>query len=175
MLVLFAAVGLVLVLVIAAVAIGRESQRLAAQAPRPVFDLAEALPWVAERLPFDVSAVLSYEDVERILRWHLDHVDQIESGDADGQAPGMPPPPFSVVGEQEALEAVLARAASGGFDYTPAQVKAVLEAELAYLQLIGAIGPGESAIPPEHSGTGGSAGDTMSVPEKGGGPAEQTL
>lgn len=153
MLVVFAAVGLVMVLVIAAVAIGRESQRLAAQSPRPVFDLGEALPWVAEQLPFEVSAQLSYDDVDRILRWHLEHLEQIDGDGPEGQPPGMPPAPFSVVGENEALEAVLARASSGGFDYTPIQVKAVLEANLEYLQLIGAMSSGESPIPPEHSGT----------------------
>lgn len=146
MLVAFAAVGLLVVLVIAAVAVGRESNRLAAQAPRPVFDLDEAVAWVAEQLPFEVSAVLSHDDVSRILRWNLEHLQ--EGGQADATSAGdsdLPPSPLSVVEEQEAVQQVLDRAAAGGLDLTASQVEAVLEAQLAYLDLIGAVGPAEPA------------------------------
>lgn len=153
MLVVFAAVGLVVVFVIAAVAIGRESNRLAAQAPRPVFDLDEAGAWVAEQLPFEVSAVLSHDDVGRILRWNLAHLQDAGSDDATG--PGdraLPPSPFSVVEEGEAVGHVLRTASSGGFDYTVGQVQAVLAAQLAYLDMIGAMGPAESINPLEIDG-----------------------
>jgi hypothetical protein len=153
MLVVFAAVGLVVVFVIAAVAIGRESNRLSAQAPRPVFDLDEAVAWVAEQLPFEVSAVLSHDDVSRILRWNLEHLQDAGSTDDLGSLdPTLPPSPFSVVGEQEAVERVLARSAPGGFDFTSSQVGAVLEAQLAYLELIGAMGPAETRNLPERDG-----------------------
>lgn len=153
MLVAFAVVGLVLVFVIAAVAVGRESNRLSAQAPRPVFDLDEAVAWVAEQLPFEVSAVLSHDDVSRILRWNLEHLQ--ESGPTDGAEahdPALPPSPMSVVGEQEALDRVLARAATEDVDYTSSQLRAVLQAQLAYLDRIGAMGPAETAGVPESDG-----------------------
>jgi hypothetical protein len=153
MLVIFAAVGLVAVFVIAAVAVGRESSRLSAQAPRPVFDLDEAVAWVAEQLPFEVSAVLSHEDVSHILRWNLEYL--LEAGSTHDPAsddPALPPSPMSVVGEQQAVEHVLARAASAGSEFTPSQVGAVLEAQLAYLDLIGARGPAEVAGAPETDG-----------------------
>jgi len=155
MLVLFAAVGLVAVLLIAAVAVGRESSRLSAQAPRPVFDLDEAVAWVAEQLPFEVSAVLSHEEVSHILRWNLEFL--LDAGspfddDADSNDPALPPSPMSVVGEREAVEHVLAQAASAGSEFTSAQVGAVLEAQLAYLDLIGARGPAEAAGAPETDG-----------------------
>lgn len=149
MLVVFAAMGLIAVLVIAAVAIGRESNRLAAQSPRPVFDLDEAVAWVAEQLPFEVSAVLSHDDVGRILRWNLEHLQQAGASGGPGSGdPALPPSPLSVVEESEAVGHVLERAAPEGFAYTVAQVHAVLGAQLAYLDLIGAVGPAESSNPP---------------------------
>ncbi|CAN5217156.1 hypothetical protein BH24ACT1_BH24ACT1_11610 [soil metagenome] len=152
MLVIFAAVGLVVVFVIAAVAIGRESHRLSAQSPRPVFDLDEAVTWVAEQLPFEVSAVLSHDDVDCILHWHLEHLRRVQAEVPGGDGTGLPPSPFSVVGEQEVVERLLAQASADGFDYTLGQVQAVLEAELAYLELIGAMGPAEPTNLSEHGG-----------------------
>ncbi len=54
-----------------------------------------------------------------------------------------------VVGGAETVDFVLARAEAVGSSYTPAQVHAVLDAQMAYLQTIGAIGPvtGEGSSP----------------------------
>ena len=152
MLVVFAVVGLLVVFVIAAVAIGRESHRLSGQAPRPVFDLDEAVAWVAEQLPFEVSAVLSHDDVYRIMRWHLENLQPVHAQEPGGDDPGLPPSPFSVVSEEEAVDALLARASAEGFDYSSDQVQAVLAAELSYLELIGAMGPAELTNHPESGG-----------------------
>lgn len=180
MLVVFAAVALVVVFVIAAVVIGRESNRLSVEAPRPVFDLDEAVTSVADRVPFEVSAVLSHDDVRRMLRWNLADL-QAAAATAEGVAGAagtLPPSPLTVMGEDEAVAAVQARAEAEGCEYTDDQVRAVLDAHLTYLQLIGAVGQAE----PDEADSGRKItgdllvrGDTMSGPEKGGGPAEQTL
>ena len=149
MLVIFAVVGLLVVFLIAAVAIGRESHRLSGQAPRPVFDLDEAVAWVAEQLPFEVSAVLSHDDVDRIMRWHLEHLQRVHAEEPGRDDPRLPPSPFSVVGEEEAVDGLLVRASAEELDYTSDQVRAVLAAELSYLELIGAMGPAELANFPE--------------------------
>ncbi len=145
MLALFAALALVLVFVIAAVVIGRESNRLAGEAPRPVFDIDEAVEWVAAQLPFEVSAVLSHDDVRHILRWNLDHLAGLGLSEAppsrQGQEGVSAPDELIVVGGGEAVEAVLARAMESGRDLDAEQVAAVLEAQLAYLEAIGAVGP----------------------------------
>src|SRR5438270_3855786 len=72
MAVVFAVLVLALVFGIAAAVIGREARRLDAVPPRPVFDLDEAVAWVAEHLPFEVSAVLSHDDVRQIITWNLE-------------------------------------------------------------------------------------------------------
>ena len=55
-----------------------------------------------------------------------------------------------VVGGAETVNFVLMRAQSAGFAYTPAQVHAVLDAQMTYLEAIGAIGPvaGQEGEPP---------------------------
>jgi len=63
-----------LVMAVAAGAIGREARRLDALPPRAVFDLEEAVQWVAEHLPEEVTARLSYDDVRRVLDLSLDHL-----------------------------------------------------------------------------------------------------
>src|SRR5437899_10387466 len=58
---------------IAAFVIGREARKLDSAPPQPVFDIEEAVAWVADHLPFDVSAVLTYDDVRRIIDWNLEY------------------------------------------------------------------------------------------------------
>src|SRR6187397_2933660 len=72
--VLLAVVAAVLVVVIALVAVGREAFTLSAQPKQALFDLEEAVEFVADRLPDEVTAVLTYDDVRSILRWHLEYL-----------------------------------------------------------------------------------------------------
>lgn len=122
--------AVVIVFVIAAVAIGREGARLAAQAPRPVFDMDEAVEWIGDRLPFDVGAQLTHDDVRQILQWSLDHL-QVAPDDE------------VVIGEATSLAYVLVRARSASFEWTEHQIQTVLDTQLAYLEAIGAMGPAE--------------------------------
>jgi hypothetical protein len=127
------------VFAIAAVLVGREARRLDAVPPRPVFDIGEAVEYVAEHLPFDVSAVLSFDDVRRIIDWNLEFF-RTKGVSGNGHSPEPTDEPV-VVGGAETVDFVLRRAQAGGFDYSAAQVHAVLEAQMAYLEAIGAIGP----------------------------------
>ena len=72
--VIYGFVAVAIVFAIAAVVIGREARRLDAVPPQPTFDLDEAVQWVAENLPFEVSAVLSHDDVRRIIVAILDEL-----------------------------------------------------------------------------------------------------
>ena len=133
------------VFAIAAVVVGREARRLDAVAPNPTFDLGEAVEWVADHLPFEVSAVLSHDDVRQIIDWNLEYfrTKGVAGNGHSGQAAGK-----VVVGGAETVDYVLRRAANQGQTYTAAQVHAVLEAQMTYLEAIGAIGP---EAPPEET------------------------
>lgn len=126
-----------LVLAIAAGAIGREARRLDAVPPRAVFDLDEAVEYVAEHLPGDVTAVLSFEEVRALLDFGIDHLRGLGVAGRTGERIEGE----VVVSEDAALAAVLHRAHEAMLDVTPYQVQQVLGAQLAYLHSISAVGP----------------------------------
>jgi hypothetical protein len=138
MVVVYAFLVAAVVFSIAAVVIGREARRLDAVPPRPVFDLDEAVTWVSEHLPYEVGAVLSHDDVRRIIDWNLEFFrTKGVSGNGHTAVPETP----VIVGGAETVDYVLARAAIAGDPFTAAQVHAVLDAQMTYLEAIGAIGP----------------------------------
>jgi hypothetical protein len=126
------------VFAIAAVVVGREARRLAAQPRRPVFDFEDAVAWVCRHVGDAVAAVLSPDDVRRILHWHLEYF-RLKGVSANGSRPSADRP--VVVGGAETVDFVLSRAEAVGSPYTSAQIHAVLDAQMAYLQTIGAVGP----------------------------------
>lgn len=137
---LVAVAALLVVFAIAAAVVGRETSRLDDEAPRPVFDLDEAVDWVAADLPFEVSAQLSHGEARQLLTWSLDHLaTPLVPGERGGPSSAEP----SVVTAAETVEHVLARARSAGLACSASQVEAVLEAQLGYLRAIGAMGPPE--------------------------------
>ena len=138
MVVLFAFIVVAVVFAIAAVVIGREARRLDSVPHRPVFDMDEAVAWVSDHLPFDVSAVLSHADVRNIIDWNLEYF-RSKGVSGNGSSPHLDGP--VVVGGAETVDFVLARAQQVGTSYTAAQVHAVLDAQMTYLEAIGAIGP----------------------------------
>jgi len=137
MVVLYVVIALAVVFLIAAALIGREARRLDAEPPRAVFDIDEATEWVANHLPFEVSAVLTYADVRRILEWNLEFLR------AKGMStPERPLPEGSiVVGPEEVADFVMSRARAIDSPYSEDQVAAVLDAQFGYFDAIGAIGP----------------------------------
>lgn len=126
-----------LVLVIAAGAIGREARRLDSLPPRAVFDLDAAVEFVAERLPDDVTAELSYEQVRRLLEHGIDHLRGLGVAGRTGERVEGE----VVVSESAAVGAVLEQAVDEGLGVTAHQVRQVLACQLAYLQEISAVGP----------------------------------
>jgi hypothetical protein len=132
------AITAVLVFVIAAVTIGRVVGRLSVEPPVSVFDEDEAVEWIADRLPFEVAAALSHDDVRHLVLWHLEYF--ASEGVATETAFAELPDAVVVV-DDESLAYVLGRATEAGLEVDDVQVVAVLEVEQAYLEAIGAIGP----------------------------------
>jgi len=134
----------VAVVVIALVAVGRETFRLRTQPKQAHFDLEEAVEFVADRLPDDVTAILSYDDVRSILRWHLEYLRDRGVPARRDLVDGGP----VVVEDDEGIAWVLGKADEVGMDVTDAEVAVVLETELEYFEAIGAIG-GAVPEPPD--------------------------
>jgi hypothetical protein len=126
------------VFVVAAVLVGREASRLAGEPPRPVFDVPEAVSWIGERLPFETAARLSHDDVRQIVLWSLDHLRLTALADGASDV---------LVADADTAAFVMERAAESGLDWSQSDVLAVLDAQAAYLEVIGAAGQQES--PPD--------------------------
>src|SRR5262245_13529697 len=63
------------VVVIGLLAVGRVTFTLADEPRRSLYDLDEATQFVGDSLSYETSAQLSYDEVKRILRWHLDYLE----------------------------------------------------------------------------------------------------
>ena len=138
MTIVYILIALALAFAIAAAVIGREARRLDAEPPRPVFDPDEAVEWVANHLSFEIGAELTHDDVRRIIGWNLEF---FRSKGLSGNGSSLHVETPLVIGGAETVAYVLQKAAAAGADYRPDHVHAVLEAQMSYLEAIGAIGP----------------------------------
>ena len=132
--------AVVAVFVIALIVIGREARRLAAKPPGRVFEFEDAVAWVCDHVGPDVAAVLSPDDVRQILNWHLEFF-RMKGVSSNGHTSDSDGP--VVVSGAETVDFVMMKAEAAGSPYTPAQIHAVLDAQMGYLEDIGAVGPVE--------------------------------
>ena len=134
---LFALLAAALVFAVAAAAIGRVTTELGKEIYRPRFDLTQAVAFVAEALPAEEAGELTHDDVRRLLSWHVDHLEAVGVVLEEGEpTEGVP---VALAGESS-IAALTVRARREGHEYSEAHIRAVIAAEVAYLQAIGAIG-----------------------------------
>jgi len=134
----FGILAAAIVFAIAAVVIGREARRLAGKPPGRVFEFEDAVSWVCDHVGDDVAAVLSPDDVRQILNWHLEYF-RMKGVSSNGSSAR--PESQVVVSGAETVDFVLKQAEVKGAAYTPEQVHAVLDAQMTYLEQIGAVDP----------------------------------
>ena len=148
---LIAAVGLAAVVAIALASVGIAVGRLEHETVPAVYRLSDAVDYVADRLPDEVTARISYDDVRTVLGWHLDWFASVGLSTSHGQELGDPAvavDDMAVADTDAACDAVVARSLQeDGPD--PVDVVCILEAQLAYLDEIGALSAGE---PPAQQG-----------------------
>ena len=140
---LFVVLAAVTTFVIAAVAVGSTTAQLAVRSRRSVYDIEEAVVFVADRLPAEVTAQIGYDDVRAVLGWNLDYLQA--KGIASARTADDPGSGLIVVGDAEPLAWILGRVDEAqtpapGAEVTDEQVAAILQANLAYEVSIGAIG-----------------------------------
>jgi flavin-dependent dehydrogenase len=137
----FAVIAAGLVFAIAAGTIGREAHRLDAVAPRAVYQLDEAVDFVADRLPPESQARLTPAEVDELLRAHLRWMH--EQGLQPDRAVDARQTIDGVVISEDALVAyLLDEAERVGVDLLDdVDAVNVVDAHLAYFEAIGAVGP----------------------------------
>ncbi|MCU1453278.1 MAG: hypothetical protein JWN46_1424 [Acidimicrobiales bacterium] len=134
---LFVVLAALLVVGIGLVVLGRETGTLAARPRSAVFELEEAVEFIADDLPVEVASQISHGDVRWVLQRDVDLLEEATSDDASG---------IQVVDEDAAIARILAAAEAERRDLSDAAVVAVLDSRLRYLAAIGALGP-EAAGP----------------------------
>jgi hypothetical protein len=139
----FAVLAAVLTFAIAAGTIGREAHRLDAVAPRAVYNLDEAVDFVADRLPAESQARLTPDEVESLLIAHLQwlHEQGLQPDKAVDHRQDITD--RQVVISDDALVAFLLGAAEEAGVELLDDVDAVnvVDAHLRYFEAIGAVGP----------------------------------
>ena len=131
-----------LVFAIAAAIIGREARRLDSVAPRVVYELEQATQFVADNLPSEAQARLTYAELRKLLVFHMRwlHDQGLQpSGVVDRRQDIVD----EVVIDEQTLTAYLLDAAEKNNIEILDDVDAVhvVKAHLKYFDAIGAIGP----------------------------------
>ena len=126
-------VAAVVIVVVAFVAVGHAVGRTEAMPAQIVVDVHEAIEFCAEALPDEVTAELSYDELRRLLRLHLEWI-QAYHWSPEGSDAG------PIVFEQfDALDYVMERMAVTDLDVPRGYAAAVIQAHSDYLQVMGAV------------------------------------
>lgn len=133
------ALGAIATLVVALVSVGSVTRLLSTRPRRRLYDLEEAVVYVAERLPGEITAALSYEDVQEVLYAHCQYLGQ--KGVASGRIAEDVHPDLVVVSDDEPIAFVLGKMEEQDREVPDEYVAEILEVEQGYYHLIGAIGP----------------------------------
>lgn len=135
-------VGTLLVAAVALVAVARVSVELEGTAAPALLEIDDAVEVVAESLPFEVSAVVSHDDVGRVIGWVLEWFDQLGLASDFGEELGgeWVAGERVVVDEVGAAEHAVARSLSEGSDLDPVHVTVIVDSFVGYLRDIGAVG-----------------------------------
>lgn len=98
-----------------------------------VIDAQEAIEFCAEALADEVTAVMSYDDLRRLLRLHLEWIQAYHWAP---ESPNMAPIVFE---EFDPISYIQERADTVGLVVDPGHIKAVVDAHSAYLRVVGAL------------------------------------
>jgi hypothetical protein len=140
--IVFALIAAAVVFAIAAGAVGREAHRLDAVAPRAVYQLDEAVDFVADRLPPASQARLTPAEVDQLLRAHLRWMHD-QGLQPDRAVDARQSIDENLIVSEDALVAyLLAEAEQVGVELLDdVDAVNVVDAHLAYFEAIGAVGP----------------------------------
>ena len=129
LLVLAAALVIVIGLVCVGWAVGKTNE----MPDQIVVDAHEAIAFCAEALPIEVTSVISYEELRKILRLHLEWIQAFHfAPETSGDGP-------VVFEEFDAVDYIIERASVNRLCFERDHVRAVVEAHSSYLQVMGAI------------------------------------
>ena len=130
---LLLALAAILIIAIGFYAVGHAVGATEEMPAQIVVDVHEAIEFCAEALPADVTATLSYDQLRRILRFHLEWIQ------AYHWAPERSSSGPIVFEQYDALDYVMERAEINHLEVSRDHAAAVIQAHSDYLQVMGAI------------------------------------
>ena len=138
------AVGVLLVVAIGLFAVGGAVHRTEGELAPAVFEVHDAVDWIAERLPEEAASRLTYDDVVLLAGWWLEYVATQGLASEHGQELGGADAGGAPADDDAAVDHVVARALDvpeergGALD--PVAVVVALDLLGVYLREMGAIG-----------------------------------
>jgi hypothetical protein len=134
-------VGALVVFAIAAATIGREAHRLDGVAPRAIYDIDDAIAYVADAIPDASQARLTHGEVRQLLRIHMGRLHQLglQPADVTDRRQDIALPTF--LEEVDEVAYVIGGADVNDLDVQDQDVAEVVARHLEYLDAIGAVGP----------------------------------
>jgi hypothetical protein len=136
---IFVVVSALIAFVVSAVAVGSVTAQQAGKSRPAVYDLNDAVDFVADRLAPEITAILTYDDVRQVLLWHLDYLAAkgVASYGTDAEVAAS----LVVVTDDEPIAFILGKADDADIEVADDQVVAILAAQEGYYRSIGAYGP----------------------------------
>ncbi len=136
------AVGTLLVAAVAVFAVGRVSAELEGTVAPALLEIADAVEAVGDSLPFEVSAVVSHEDVDTVIRWVLAWFEQLGLSSDFGEELGgdWVLEDRVVADEVGAADFAVRQAVASGSTLDPVHVTVIVDSFITYLRDIGAVG-----------------------------------
>lgn len=135
----FVALSALSAFVIAAVSVGSVVAQQGNKARPAVYDIEEAVEFVADSLPAEVTATVSYEQVRQVLEWHLSYLET--KGVASTHTDAELSEELVVVDDAEPVAWILGKADDAETEIDDVHVVAILAAQERYFAHIGAFGP----------------------------------
>jgi hypothetical protein len=135
-------VGLVLIVAIAVVAVSRVSVELEGTIAPALLEIDDAVEVVADSLPFEVSAIVSHDDVRQVVNWVLAWFDELGMVSDFGEELGGEwiREERAVADEIGAVDYAVAQALDEGADIDALHVTVIVDSFVRYLRDIGAVG-----------------------------------
>lgn len=142
MVLLVAVLGFMAVVAIAVVAVARVSVELEGTIAPALLELDEAVEIVSEALPFEVSAVVSHDDVHTVVGWVLDFFEELGMSSTYGEELGgdWVEGERAVADEIGAVDFAVGRAVASRSKIDAIHVTVIVDAFVSYLRDIGAVG-----------------------------------
>ncbi len=139
---LAAAVALSLIVLIAVVAVSRVSVELEGTMAPALLEMEDAVEVVAEAVPFEVSAVVSHQDVETVILWVLEWFDELGMVSDFGEEMGgnWVRTDRAVADEIGASDFAVAQGLEEGSHIDSIHITVIVDAFVNYLRDIGAVG-----------------------------------